>query len=160
MLGKSLLSLFQEQLRGQRGWSRVNEGRRQKGDVCCRYAGARDAGPAFYSKWSGEPERGAPWFGLHFEYISSVWGTSTISVDKKMVFLWPISYTANSVPKGKSHPMCLNLIQDFSAKLSGLTGTLWPVARFFPIFMAKLMFKMENRKMNFNFNFKILFQNK
>lgn len=55
--------------------------------------------------------------------------------------LWTISCTANSVPKEKSHPIGLNLIQDSAANLFWHTGKLWPVARIFPIFTAKLIFR-------------------
>lgn len=55
--GRSLLSLFQEQPRGQKGWSRMNErnggegwGREEVAEV-----GTGCVGPKFYSKWNGEP---------------------------------------------------------------------------------------------------------
>lgn len=92
-----MLSLFPEQLRGQSGWSRVNEGTEGKLEAERRcllsawWAKRCRAYILLQVQW-GAWERNTM-IGLHFEYISSNWGTSAVLVNKKLAFLWPISCT-------------------------------------------------------------------
>ena len=83
-----MLSLFQEQPGGQKGWSRVNErderegrGREEGAEV-----GTRCIGPEICSESNGGPE-GVARFALHFESISPMWEMSSIFINTKIIFL-------------------------------------------------------------------------
>lgn len=81
-------SLFQEQPRGQKGWSRMNErdegegrGREEVAEV-----GMRCIGPEIRSESNGGPG-GVASFALHFEYTCPIWEMSSIFINKKIIFL-------------------------------------------------------------------------